>query len=132
MHYLVLGILSSKAEENDIVNAIRTNRIPQSVVKRVAEYWAHLKALDTDGFSKVREAWITTPQQNLVLFTGKGNGEEPTTLGGQRVFAAIELDYQGRVGTLIKLCCDYQGSLGEWTSHCTDSQDRFLRGKRVP
>jgi hypothetical protein len=132
MQYCELGTLSSKAEENGIVNAINANRLPRTVVRRVAEYWVHLKALNTDGFSRVSGSWITTSQQNLVLFTGKRNGEEPTTLGGQRVFAAIELDPQDRVGTLIKLCCDYQGNPAEWANHCTDSEDRFLKGKRVP
>jgi hypothetical protein len=131
MWYCQLGELSSKAEENDIAEAIKANRLPRPVVKRVAEYWVHLKALNTSGFSKVSGSWIRTSQPDLVLFTGKCNGEEPTTLGGLRVFSAIELDHQGRVRTLIKLCCDYRGVASEWSSHCTDSEDRFFKGTRV-
>jgi hypothetical protein len=131
MLYCQLGRLSSKAEERDIVDAIHAKRLAPPVVQRVAEYWTHLRALNNLGFANVSDAWITTSQQTLVIFTGKREGEEPTTIGGQRVFAAIELDQQGRVGTLIKLCFDYHGGAAEWADHCTDAEDRFQKGTRV-
>ena len=132
MRYCQLGALSSKAEEGAIVNAIRANKLSRSVVGRVGEYFVHLRALDREGLSKVRGSWIPTSHPNLVLFTGRRRGEEPTMAGGQRVFAAIELDAQDRVETLIKLSCDYLGAANQWTDNCADAEDRFLRGTRAP
>lgn len=131
MRYCVLGSVSSKTEESEIVDAIEAGALPMSVVKRVAEFLVHLRAIDTDGFAKASGAWIRTRYPNLVIFTGRRETEEPTDRGGRRVFAAIELDRQGRVGALIKLCCDYLGAPDEWANNCTDAIDRFTKGTRV-
>jgi hypothetical protein len=98
---------------------------------RLAEYFVHLKALDSEGFAAVRGAWIGIGIPDLVVFTGRHDNEEPTARGGERVFAAIELDPRGRVGALIKLRCDYRGAQDEWDNNCADAIDRFSRGTRV-
>lgn len=131
MQYCTLGSLSSRAEETDIAGAIEAGRLPRPVVRRVAEYFAHLRGLDTEGFAKVRDAWIRTEHPSLVIFTGRREDEEPTTRGGRRVFAAIELDRRGRVGTLIKLGCDYLGAPDDWENNRADAVERFSRGTRV-
>jgi hypothetical protein len=131
MRYCTLDGVSSKAEEADIAKAIRAGTLPFSVVDRLADYFANLRDLDTRGLLAVRDAWIWVGIPNLVLFTGRQQDEEPTTDGGQRVFAAIELDNQDRVGALIKLRCDYRGAQDEWDNNCADAIDRFSRGTRV-
>lgn len=131
MRYCTLGSVSSKTEEREIANAIRAGDVPRPVVTRLAEYFSHLKALDAQGFAAVRGAWIWIGVPGLAVFTGRRESEEPTTDGGRRVFAAIELNSQDRVGALIKLRCDYHGAPEAWDDNCADAIDRFARGTRV-
>lgn len=132
MRYCVLGRLSSQDEEAAIASAISGRRYPRSLVRRVAEFVAQLRALDTEGFEAVKDAWIETGIPGLVVFTGRHAGEEPTTQGGRRLFAALELDGQGRPDVLIKLTDDYGGTPQEWNDNLADAVDRHRRGTRIP
>ena len=131
MLYFKLGVVSSKEEEDAVVAAIEARALPRSVMKSVAEFSVNIDELDEKGFAAVRDAWILTDNPDLVVFTGKQEGEEPTTRGGPRVFAAIELDPRGRVGALVKLSWDYAGAPDEWANNLTDAIDRLRNGTRM-
>ena len=130
MQYCVLGTANSKSEEQAVIAAM--NGLPATARTSIVDFVAQLSAMQKHGFDKVKDAWIETDEPRLALFTGRMQFEEPTSRGGQRIFAAVEIDAGGRPVTLIKLRADYTGKAKDYEAHKADALDRYRNGKRIP
>ncbi len=116
----------SKKEEAKVIADVTAGRIP---LLRFSEFGLHLRALDDRGLAAVRDAWIGTLEPLVIVHTGEHETEEPTRNGGVRIWAAIEVNAEGRSLTLLKIG-SYGGDAREFADNRTDALDRFRRGAR--
>src|ERR1043166_3965564 len=132
MLYATQGASNARKDLRDALSSVMGSVPPGSSQYRFrfAFFARALNDLLSKGVHAERSKWIATSDQRMYVYTGDPQGAQHSG-NHVRIWAAVEVDANGRLIALLRVADGYQGDQRDYANYEAEAFQR-LQGGRMP